>query len=163
MSENTQKLLKRLNGMSAFKPMTVATFADWSLDAGDVITVHDAESNEDLLMPLFHNDLSWDGAARGDLSCTGEEKRPVEKQGDRDEQRFRKSTNKKLNSLDSSVGSLGSSVSSLKKSLSTDELTSMTVIVDVRRNANRWGFWARKIKVYGSYAGDEYEEEYISI
>lgn len=126
MSENTQKLLKRLNGMSAFKPMTVATFADWSLDAGDVITVHDAESNEDLLMPLFHNDLSWDGAARGDLSCTGEEKRPVEKQGDRDEQRFRKATNKKLTSMDSKVTSLGSSVSTLKDNLGSKQ--SVTVV-----------------------------------
>lgn len=161
MSANTEKLLNRLRGTSAFKPMTVATFADWSLDAGDVITVRDAESGEELLMPLFHNDMSWDGAARGDLSCTGEEKRPVEKQEDRDEQRFRKATNKKLSTMDSKVTSLGSSVSSLQSALGSE--TKLSVLVNLRvSDTGKLYMEARQLRFFGSY-GSKYDEGYVTL
>lgn len=164
MSANTEALLERLGGMSVFRPMSVSTFADWSLDVGDTITVHEAENGARAstmrTMPIFHQDINWNGAAIGELSCTGEEKRPVEKQADRDEQRFRKQTNKRLNSLDSEMNSLGSSVSSLEQALGSKQ--SVTVVTYVGSDdgtyltINRTG-----ITFYGSKGSESTSLVYI--
>lgn len=163
MSDKTDKLLERLKGTCAFRPMTVATFADWSLDAGDVVTVREPEMERStqgaLRMPIFDQSLSWGGAATGTISCTGEEKRPVEKQGDRDEQRFRKTTNKKISSLDSSVSSLNSGVSSLKSSVSNLQSAlgseiSLRVITKISRDGTLLKLTERYIGFYGSIGSE---------
>ena len=149
----------RLQSTGRFKPMTLRTFADWSLDAGDVVQVSGSERDAVLQMPIFHSDLEWSGAATSELSCTGEEVRPLEKQADRDEQRFRKTTNKKLNSLDLSVSSLGKSVSTLEDNLTK---TSLSVLVNLRvSDTGKIYMEARRITFYGSY-GSKYDEGYIT-
>lgn len=153
MSENTEKLLERLGGMRAFRPMNVSTFADWSLDAGDLITVREREDGPARTMPVFHQDISWNGAAKGELSCTGEEKRPVEKQADRDEQRFRKATNRKLNAMDSQMSSLGSSVSSLQSALGDKQ--SVTVVTYIGTpSSGVVSYKQRRISFFGTVGSE---------
>lgn len=164
MSANTENLLARLGGTSAFRPMTVATFTDWSLDVGDTITVQEPDNGSKArsirTMPIFHSDMSWGGAATGTISSTGEEKRPVEKQADRDEQRFRKQTNKRLNSLDSKMSSLGSSVSSLEKALGSKQ--SVTVVTYVGSDDGTYlTINRRSITFYGSKGSESTSQVYI--
>lgn len=157
MSANTEKLLARLGGMSAFSPMSVSTFADWSLDVGDTIRVREIDNGKRAsvmrTMPIFHQDISWNGAATGEISCTGEEKRPVEKQADRDEQRFRKTTNKKLASLDSNVSSLSSKVSSLSSSLGKEQSVGVVTYIGTS-GAGIVSYKKRTLTFYGSVGSE---------
>lgn len=66
-------VLSKMQGTPAFKPAYADTFGDWSLEAGDIITVETDTRQES--MPIFSTDTTWTGAARTSLTCTGSKER----------------------------------------------------------------------------------------
>nr|DAG60722.1 MAG TPA: hypothetical protein [Bacteriophage sp.] len=71
----------------AFRPMSADTFSDWSIEAGDIISV-DADGVVHPF-PVFTSELDWAGAAKSTLSCDGSQARqPLRKQERREAAAF---------------------------------------------------------------------------
>ena len=71
----------------AFRPMSADTFSDWSIEAGDIISV-DADGVVHPF-PVFTSELDWVGAAKSTLSCDGGQARqPLRKQERREAAAF---------------------------------------------------------------------------
>lgn len=70
-----ENVLAKMQTTPQFRPVSVDTFSDWSIEAGDIITV-DVDGSEETL-PVFSSDMEWGGAARSTLSCTGNRERPT--------------------------------------------------------------------------------------
>lgn len=70
-----ENVLEKMQTTPQFRPMSADTFSDWSIEAGDIITV-DVDGSEETL-PVFSSDMEWSGAARSTLSCTGNRERPT--------------------------------------------------------------------------------------
>lgn len=70
-----ENVLAKMQTTPQFRPMSADTFSDWSIEAGDIITV-EVDGNEETL-PVFSADMEWGGVARSTLSCTGNRERPT--------------------------------------------------------------------------------------
>ena len=70
-----ENVLAKMQATPQFHPMSADTFSDWSIEAGDVITVDVGGQNQTL--PVFSSDLDWGGAAMSTLSCSGSRERPT--------------------------------------------------------------------------------------
>lgn len=70
-----ENVLAKMQTTPQFRPMSADTFSDWSIEAGDIITV-EVDGNEETL-PVFSADMEWSGVARSTLSCTGNRERPT--------------------------------------------------------------------------------------
>lgn len=68
-------ILSKMQATPEFRPMSADTFADWSIEAGDILTV--AVDGKDEVLPVFSSDLDWGGAAKSTLSCSGSRERPT--------------------------------------------------------------------------------------
>lgn len=82
-----ENLLQKMQQTPAFRPMSADTFSDWSIEAGDIISV-DADG---VLhpFPVFTSELDWAGAAKSTLSCDGSQARqPLRKQERREAAAF---------------------------------------------------------------------------
>lgn len=67
----------------AFRPMSADTFSDWSIEAGDIISV-DADGVVHPF-PVFTSELDWVGAAKSTLSCDGGQARQTLRKQERRE------------------------------------------------------------------------------
>jgi len=65
----------RLNAHDPFYPLSVTTVCDWSVQAGDIVTVIIEGVNYSL--PIYCQTIAWNGAAKVLYESTGAEKRPV--------------------------------------------------------------------------------------
>lgn len=70
-----ENVLAKMQTTPQFRPMSADTFSDWSIEAGDIITV-EVDGDEETL-PVFSADMEWGGVARSTLSCTGNRERPT--------------------------------------------------------------------------------------
>lgn len=70
-----ENVLAKMQTTPKFRPMSADTFSDWSIEAGDIITVEVGGDEETL--PVFSADMEWSGVARSTLSCTGNRERPT--------------------------------------------------------------------------------------
>lgn len=68
-----QPIYERLNGTDQYHPFTADTFQDWSLEAGDVISV--SKGNETYSSPVFVSKMKWTGHPSNKLETTGEKQR----------------------------------------------------------------------------------------
>ena len=68
-----QGIYNRLNAVSAYHPLDAQTFADWSVEAGDIVTVSRGE--ESYSSPVSSARMVWKGAPQVELSSTGNKKR----------------------------------------------------------------------------------------
>lgn len=68
-------ILSKMQATPEFRPMSADTFADWSIEAGDILTVE--VDGKDEVLPVFSSDLDWGGAAKSILSCSGSRERPT--------------------------------------------------------------------------------------
>lgn len=76
-----ENVLAKMQTTPQFRPMSADTFSDWSIEAGDIITV-EVDGNEETL-PVFSADMEWSGVARSTLSCTGNRERPTLRKAER--------------------------------------------------------------------------------
>lgn len=82
-----ENLLQKMQQTPAFRPMSADTFSDWSIEAGDIISV-DADGVVHPF-PVFTSELDWVGAAKSTLSCDGGQARqPLRKQDRREAAAF---------------------------------------------------------------------------
>ena len=82
-----ENLLQKMQQTPSFRPMSADTFSDWSIEAGDIISV-DADGVVHPF-PVFTSGLDWVGAAKSTLSCDGGQARqPLRKQERREAAAF---------------------------------------------------------------------------
>lgn len=70
-----ENVLSKMQATPEFRPMSADTFADWSIEAGDIITIETDSKNQ--TFPVFSSDMDWGGAARSTLSSSGSRTRPT--------------------------------------------------------------------------------------
>ncbi len=63
----------RLNGVSGYHPISANTFADWSVQAGDVVSVIRGEDSYE--SPVHTSRMVWKGAPEIELNSTGNKER----------------------------------------------------------------------------------------
>ena len=68
-----QGIYNRLNAVPAYHPMDAQTFADWSVEAGDVVTVSRGE--ESYSSPVSTTRMVWKGTPEVQITSTGNKKR----------------------------------------------------------------------------------------
>lgn len=83
----TDDLLERMKSTPSYKPSYANTFGDFSLDPGDILKIQ-TDSGEELL-PIFSQQMSWNGSARTTLSASGNKSREVLPKQERDEYSYR--------------------------------------------------------------------------
>lgn len=83
----TDDLLERMKSTPSYKPGYANTFGDFSLDPGDILKIQ-TDSGEELL-PVFSQQMSWNGSARTTLSASGNKSREVLPKQERDEYSYR--------------------------------------------------------------------------
>lgn len=83
----TDDLLDRMKSTPSYKPSYANTFGDFSLDPGDILKIQ-TDSGEELL-PVFSQQMSWNGSARTTLSASGNKSREVLPKQERDEYGYR--------------------------------------------------------------------------
>lgn len=83
----TDDLLDRMKSMPSYKPSYANTFGDFSLDPGDILKIQ-TDSGEELL-PVFSQQMIWNGSARTTLSASGNKSREVLPKQERDEYGYR--------------------------------------------------------------------------
>lgn len=71
-----ENVLNKVRGTPSFKPASVDSFGNWAIEAGDVITVENDGVTEHI--PIFSSDMSWNGSAKTNMSCTGNQKREIQ-------------------------------------------------------------------------------------
>jgi hypothetical protein len=76
-----------MKSMPSYKPSYANTFGDFSLDPGDILKIQ-TDSGEELL-PVFSQQMSWNGSARTTLSASGNKSREVLPKQERDEYGYR--------------------------------------------------------------------------
>lgn len=66
------EILSALGELGTFSPVAADTFADWTMQAGDVVTI---KSGEDAYKtPLYTMNMTWKGSPRVTMESTGDEK-----------------------------------------------------------------------------------------
>ena len=83
----TDDLLDRMKSTPSYKPSYANTFGDFSLDPGDILTIQ-TDGGEELL-PVFSQQMTWNGSARTTLSASGNKSREVLPKQERDEYGYR--------------------------------------------------------------------------
>ena len=68
-----QPIYERLNGAPSYHPLEADTFADWSIEAGDVVTV--TRDNKGYDSPVHSSVLQWRRQPQVTISSTGNESR----------------------------------------------------------------------------------------
>ena len=68
-----QSIYQRLNSTAAYHPLEADTFADWSMEAGDIVTV--SRDNVDYESPVHSATHVWKGVQTVRISSGGDEKR----------------------------------------------------------------------------------------
>ena len=83
----TDDLLNRMKSTPSYKPSYANTFGDFSLDPGDILKIQTDNGEE--LLPVFSQQMSWNGSARTTLSASGNKSREVLPKQERDEYSYR--------------------------------------------------------------------------
>lgn len=66
-------IYERLNGTGTYHPFSANTFSDWSLEAGDTITV--TREGKSYTSPVHNSTVKWAGQQQISVESTGERKR----------------------------------------------------------------------------------------
>ena len=66
---STNNILKRLNSVEGYHPFTASTFSDWSIEAGDIISV--SRDGTSYKSPVSSSNLVWKGQPQVRVSSTG--------------------------------------------------------------------------------------------
>lgn len=66
------EILSALGELGTFSPVAADTFADWTIQAGDVVTIKSGD--EAYKTPLYTMNMTWKGSPRVTMESTGDEK-----------------------------------------------------------------------------------------
>jgi len=70
---STGDILRRLNSVDGYHPFTASTFSDWSIEAGDIISV--SRDGTKYQSPVCSSTLVWKGQPQVNVSSTGTQER----------------------------------------------------------------------------------------
>lgn len=68
----TDEILSALGELGTFSPVAADTFADWTMQAGDVVTIKSGD--EAYKTPVYTMNMTWKGSPRVTMESTGDEK-----------------------------------------------------------------------------------------
>ena len=68
-----QSIYNRLNNGTQFTPLSAQTFGDWSIEAGDIVTV--SKDGASYQTPVMRSGLEWRGASLVTIESTGNKER----------------------------------------------------------------------------------------
>ena len=102
----SDEILNQLKKTPSFKPICAETFGDWSIEAGDILTI-DSEGQIHTL-PVFSSEMDWKGSARTTLTASGNSKREVQKRREREEYGYQQSVRR-------SIGGLGGQIEGIRE------------------------------------------------
>ena len=68
-----QPIYDRLHAVQGYHPMSADTFADWSVEAGDIVTM--SRDGEEIAAPIHNAKIVWRGSPQITLNATGNETR----------------------------------------------------------------------------------------
>lgn len=68
-----QGIYNQLNSGSQYTPLSAETFGDWSMEAGDMVTV--VKDGRSYVTPIMQGDLKWDGASKVTIESVGNRER----------------------------------------------------------------------------------------
>ena len=93
----SDEILNQLKKTPSFKPICAETFGDWSIEAGDILTI---ESEGQIhTLPVFSSEMDWKGSARTTLTASGNSKREVQKRSEREEYGYQQSVRRSMGGL----------------------------------------------------------------
>ena len=102
----SDEILNQLKKTPSFKPICAETFGDWSIEAGDILTI---ESEGQIhTLPVFSSEMDWKGSARTTLTASGNSKREVQKRSEREEYGYQQSVRR-------SMGGLGGQIEGIRE------------------------------------------------
>ena len=102
----SDEILNQLKKTPSFKPICAETFGDWSIEAGDILTI---ESEGQIhTLPVFSSEMDWKGSARTTLTASGNSKREVQKRREREEYGYQQSVRR-------SMGGLGGQIEGIRE------------------------------------------------
>lgn len=79
------EVLNALSGTPGFRPISADVFPDWSIEAGDIVSIDTGSGNDGgMTFPVFSADMDWNGAAKGTLSCSGNKERTTLRKQERE-------------------------------------------------------------------------------
>lgn len=73
MSSVLAPIYERMSGTSSYKPFSASTFADWSSEAGDTVTI--SRDGTSYSAPLHKQTIKWNGSQQVTMETTGNEER----------------------------------------------------------------------------------------
>ena len=68
-----QPIYDRLHAVQGYHPMSADTFADWTVEAGDIVTM--SRDGEEITTPIHNAKIVWRGSPQVTLNSTGNEER----------------------------------------------------------------------------------------
>lgn len=68
-----QNILNRIGGASAYHPLDAQTFSDWTIEAGDIVTV--SQGDKSYTSPVHSARMVWKGTPEVTLQSTGRKER----------------------------------------------------------------------------------------
>lgn len=68
-----QPIYQRLNGTAEYHPLNAETFSDWSMEAGDAVTI--SRNGEEYVSPVHTATLKWTGQPKISVESTGSNER----------------------------------------------------------------------------------------
>ena len=102
----SDEILNQLKKTPSFRPICAETFGDWSIEAGDILTIENAGQVHTL--PVFSSEMDWKGSARTTLTASGNSKREVQKRSEREDYGYQQSVSR-------SMGGLGGRIDGIKE------------------------------------------------
>lgn len=110
-------IYNQLSQFPAFSPITATAVCDWSIEAGDIISIEINE--ESYLFPVYCQTITWNGCARVSYESTGAELRPVMSVANR----TKLAQGRQIHEIEVTIDGLSSTVSNTDGRVTALELT----------------------------------------
>lgn len=110
-------IYNQLSQFPAFSPVMATAVCDWSIEAGDIISIETKDST--YLFPVYCQTITWNGCARVSYESTGTELRPVMDQVNR----TKLAQGRQMHELSVTIDGLSSAISNTDGRVTELELT----------------------------------------
>ena len=110
-------IFNQLSQFAAFSPVVATAVCDWSIEAGDIISIDTKDKTYNF--PIYCQTITWNGCARVSYESTGTELRPVMSQVNR----TKLAQGRQIHELEVTIDGLSSEISNTDGRITALELT----------------------------------------
>lgn len=135
-------IYNRLAAFAEYSPIALDALCDWSIQAGDIISV--TIKGETYTLPIFRQTITWSGRARVAYESTGDPMRPV-----------MNATNRRIWAQDRAMYILKTSVDGLSSEVS-NKVDGNEIISKINQSAEAISIQASKINLNGAITANQY-------